>query len=73
MASGKKVLKKRAAKARFTFKYEGPKKLEGAKGKYYPAEDVVVNKGVAPVRNAPKVRASITPGTVVILLAGRFQ
>jgi ribosomal protein L14E/L6E/L27E len=33
----------------------------------------VQSKGVAPVRNAPKLRASIQEGTVVILLAGRFQ
>jgi large subunit ribosomal protein L6e len=55
------------------FKYEGPKAVEGVKGKYYPADDVKVVKGVAPKRNAPRVRASITPGTVLILLAGRFQ
>ena len=42
-------------------------------GKYYPADDIVVKKGPTPVRNAPKVRASITPGTVLILLAGRFR
>jgi hypothetical protein len=45
----------------------------GAVGKYYPADDVVQKKGPTPVRNAPKVRASITPGTVLILLAGRFR
>jgi large subunit ribosomal protein L6e len=43
-------------------------------GKYYPADDV---KKPLPSRkskrNAPKVRASITPGTVLILLAGRFR
>ena len=42
-------------------------------GKYYPAEDVVVKKGPTPVRNPPKIKSSITPGTVVILLAGRFR
>lgn len=46
---------------------------EGVVGKYYPAEDVVKAKGPAPVRNPPKLRASITPGAVLILLAGRFR
>ena len=73
MACGKKVLKKRAAKAKFSFKYEGPKKVAGVTGKYYPAEDVVLQKGVAPKRNAPKLRSSISEGSVVILLAGRFR
>lgn len=45
----------------------------GAVGKYYPADDIVQKKGPTPVRNAPKVRASIVPGTVLILLAGRFR
>lgn len=42
-------------------------------GKFYPADDVKkpLNKRV--IRNAPKLRASITPGTVLILLAGRFK
>jgi hypothetical protein len=42
-------------------------------GKYYPAEDVVLKKGPAPVRNPPKLRKSISPGTILILLAGRFR
>lgn len=45
----------------------------GVVGKYYPAEDVVLKKGPTPVRNAPKLRASIKAGTVVIILAGRFR
>jgi large subunit ribosomal protein L6e len=54
----------------------GPKKAAApvAAGKYYPADDV---KTPLPSRvskkNAPKVRASIAPGTVLILLAGRFR
>ena len=73
MARGKKVLKLRAQAKKFTFKYEGVGLSEGVVGKYYPAEDVVSKKGAAPVRNAPKLRSSITPGSVVILLAGRFR
>ena len=45
----------------------------GVVGKYYPADDVVTKKGPTPVRNAPKIRSTITPGTVLILLAGRFR
>merc|ERR1719276_833278 len=42
--------------------------------RYYPAEDVKPGKAVHKVKqNPPKVRASITPGTVLILLAGRFR
>lgn len=48
------------------------KRVEGVKGKYYPADDIKVNKGPVPVRNPTKIRASITPGTVLILVAGRF-
>lgn len=43
-------------------------------GKYYPADDVAKPKPSRKnKRNAPKIRASITPGTVLILLAGRFR
>lgn len=42
-------------------------------GKYYPADDVPAKTVTKTKRNAPKVRASITPGTVLILLAGRFR
>lgn len=45
----------------------------GQVGKYYPAEDVQPKKGPTPVRNAPRLRKSITPGSVVILVAGRFK
>jgi large subunit ribosomal protein L6e len=42
--------------------------------RYYPAEDVKAIKPVHKVRqNPPRVRASITPGTILILLAGRFR
>lgn len=74
MAKGKKVMKLRAQAKKFTFKYENnAEKIAVPKGKFYPAEDVVFKKGPTPVRNPPKLRASITPGTVLILLAGRFR
>ena len=70
---GKKVLKLKAQAKKFAFKYEGAGVPKGQVGKYYPADDVVLSKGPKPVRNAPKLRSSITPGTVLILLAGRFR
>ncbi len=74
MAIGRKVLKKRAAAKKFTFKYEGvATAAAGAKGKYYPAEDAVPAKGPVPVRNAPRLKKGISPGTVLVLLAGRFR
>jgi large subunit ribosomal protein L6e len=73
MAIGRKVLKIRAQKKRFTFKYEGVEQPKGVQGKYYPAEDVVVKKGPTPTRNAPKLKKGIVPGTVLILLGGRFR
>lgn len=42
-------------------------------GKYYPCEDVPVVCPQPVKRNPPKVRPSITPGTILILLAGRFR
>lgn len=54
----------------------GPKKATGAvaAGKYYPADDIKTPlKSRKAKKNAPKVRSSITPGTVLILLAGRFR
>mmetsp|Transcript_7617 Transcript_7617/g.19753 ORF Transcript_7617/g.19753 Transcript_7617/m.19753 type:complete len:182 (-) Transcript_7617:1143-1688(-) len=42
--------------------------------KYYDADDVSVPiASKKHIRNPTKLRASITPGTVLILLAGRFQ
>eukprot|EP01035_Chromulina_nebulosa_P019903 gene19903-25858_t len=67
------IIKKRSALKRFVFKFEGGGPLVGQKGKYYPAEDLVPKKGPLPVRNPPKLRKSIVPGTIVILVAGRFK
>lgn len=44
-----------------------------AKGKFYPTEDVKKPAKRAFKPTVAKLRASITPGTVVILLAGRFK
>jgi large subunit ribosomal protein L6e len=42
--------------------------------RFYPAEDPIVYKSVRVVaQNAPRVRKSITPGCVLIILAGRFR
>merc|ERR1712070_185249 len=41
--------------------------------RYYPAEDVKYKLGNHNNNKQTKLRASITPGTVLILLAGRFK
>jgi len=42
--------------------------------RYYPAEDVKPAKATYKVRqNPPRIRKSITPGTILIILAGRFR
>ncbi|KAF1994446.1 hypothetical protein P154DRAFT_447581 [Amniculicola lignicola CBS 123094] len=41
--------------------------------KYYPAEDVAVPKKARKAARPAKPRPTLTPGTVVILLAGRFR
>jgi large subunit ribosomal protein L6e len=43
--------------------------------RYYPAEDVKPTKKAARLvrQNPPRVRKSITPGTILIILAGRFR
>jgi large subunit ribosomal protein L6e len=41
--------------------------------KFYPADDVKTPLHKNKVVNAPKIRSSITPGTVLILLAGHFK
>merc|ERR1719396_198584 len=42
--------------------------------RYYPAEDTKPAKSTYRVKqNPPRIRKSITPGTVLILLAGRFR
>merc|ERR1712232_338590 len=48
---------------------------EGGKSpRYYPAEDAKPSKPTYRVRqNPPKIRKSISPGTILIILAGRFR
>ncbi|SCV04887.1 LANO_0G13608g1_1 [Lachancea nothofagi CBS 11611] len=41
--------------------------------KWYPAEDVQVAKQTRKASRPQKLRASLVPGTVLILLAGRFR
>ncbi|KIM25965.1 hypothetical protein M408DRAFT_330944 [Serendipita vermifera MAFF 305830] len=41
--------------------------------KYYPAEDVKQQKKHRKTLHPPRLRGSLQPGTVVILLAGRFK
>lgn len=49
------------------------KKSAGKKAvRLYPADDAPAAK-VSRVQNKPKTRASLVPGTVLILLAGRFK
>lgn len=58
---------------KFHFKFAGVEQPANKSGRFYPADDVVKPKGPAPVRNAPKVRASISAGSVVVNVAGRFK
>merc|ERR1712003_248756 len=58
----------------------GPKKAvkaatpSGKSARYYPADDIPRPKHSRKKKhNPPKVRASFTPGTVCILLSGRFR
>jgi len=58
----------------------GPKKAAkaaasaGKSPRFYPADDVKTPKhSRKSKKNPPKVRSSITPGTILILLAGRFR
>jgi large subunit ribosomal protein L6e len=51
-----------------------PERLVQKQPRYYPAEDIKPAKATYKVKqNPPRVRKSITPGTVLILLAGRFR
>merc|ERR1712176_1330522 len=42
--------------------------------RYYPAEDIKpVKKAHTGKQNPPRIRKSISPGTILIILAGRFR
>jgi len=58
------------AGARYLFAKDAEPKLEG---KWYPADDVPKPRSRKFTPGTAKLRASITPGTVLILLAGRFR
>eukprot|EP00355_Strombidium_rassoulzadegani_P004142 CAMPEP_0168617618 /NCGR_PEP_ID=MMETSP0449_2-20121227/5633_1 /TAXON_ID=1082188 /ORGANISM="Strombidium rassoulzadegani, Strain ras09" /LENGTH=219 /DNA_ID=CAMNT_0008658435 /DNA_START=77 /DNA_END=736 /DNA_ORIENTATION=+ len=68
-----------AVKKKNKGKFPVHKKAEKAADKatkaprFYPAEDIKTPKGKNVIRNPTKLRASITPGTVLILLAGHFK
>ncbi|KAJ8599908.1 hypothetical protein CTAYLR_002836 [Chrysophaeum taylorii] len=47
-------------------------KGEARAPRFYPAYDIKPKAKAAPA-NPPKMRASLTPGTIVIVLAGRFR
>ncbi|KII66021.1 60S ribosomal protein L6 [Thelohanellus kitauei] len=41
--------------------------------RYYPVDDVVSRKGKKPVRNPPRLRASIQPGTILLLVSTKHR
>lgn len=67
------VKKKNGGKFPTHAKAEKPEPKAGRESRYYPTEDIKKPKKKNIIRNAPKLRASITPGTVLILLAGHFK
>ena len=50
-----------------------PHKGKSKEPRYYPADDVPAKAPKRKQGGTPKLRASITPGTVLILLSGRFR
>jgi len=77
MAKAKKVV---GAERWIVHGATGPKKAikaaasTGKSPRFYPADPVkTLKKSRKGKHNPPKIRASIVPGTVLILLAGRFR
>lgn len=65
---------KKKNKGKFPTFAKKEKAVEKApKSRFYPADDVQKPLNRRVIRNPTKLRASITPGTVLILLAGRFK
>jgi ribosomal protein L14E/L6E/L27E len=54
-------------------KAAAPEAASGKAPRFYPAEDAAKPLAHNAVRKPTKLRASITPGTVLIVLAGRFK
>merc|ERR1711920_1203135 len=69
MGSGKPRVK--IIKRRYPLELEGDVDAKGSK--FYPPEDAPVPMKRAVTHNAPKLKSSITPGTVLILLAGIYK
>eukprot|EP00011_Vannellida_sp_DIVA3-517-6-12_P005955 CAMPEP_0114604594 /NCGR_PEP_ID=MMETSP0168-20121206/626_1 /TAXON_ID=95228 ORGANISM="Vannella sp., Strain DIVA3 517/6/12" /NCGR_SAMPLE_ID=MMETSP0168 /ASSEMBLY_ACC=CAM_ASM_000044 /LENGTH=237 /DNA_ID=CAMNT_0001815431 /DNA_START=45 /DNA_END=758 /DNA_ORIENTATION=- len=70
----KAVEKKQDSKAVVTKDFCGGKRTIAEKGpRFYPAEDIKAPVRRAFTPTAARLRGSITPGTVLVLLAGRFR
>jgi large subunit ribosomal protein L6e len=67
------IKKKHGGKFPTTAKKAKPAPAAEKAPRLYPADDVAKPRAVRAVRKPTKLRASITPGTVLILLAGRFK
>ena len=65
--------KKNGGKFPVHAKAEKAEAAEPKQPRMYPADDVKVHSKRAKTLRAPGLRSSITPGTVLILLAGRFK
>jgi len=75
-AFSKAAMARRSGKYKFAKKApakQAAKKTEARAPKFYPADDVKkpVKRNFTP--KAAKLRASITPGTVLVVLSGRFR
>lgn len=67
------IKKKNGGKFPTFAKKQKPAEAASKPVRFYPADDVQKPLAVKVVRKPTKLRDSITPGTVLILLAGRFK